>query len=54
MFEEYLWLSIKLHGPLFFFRPICLGMIALMIFLFAYIPIKSALGRLRSKKKEVN
>lgn len=52
MFEDYLWLSIKLHGPLFFLRPISLAMIALIVFLFAAEPVKSALSKSRKRKSQ--
>ena len=46
MIEDYLWLAIKLQGPLFFLRPLCLVLIAVNLAVLCYGPIKSVFGRL--------
>jgi putative tricarboxylic transport membrane protein len=45
LFEKFLFISLKAGGPLFFMRPISLTLIALIIILFAYGPIRNALRR---------
>jgi TctA family transporter len=44
IFEHKLWLSFKIHGVLFFLSsPICLVLIAILIFLFGLEPARNAL-----------
>ncbi|UCG65935.1 MAG: tripartite tricarboxylate transporter permease [Deltaproteobacteria bacterium] len=46
LFEHKLWLSLKIHGVLFFLSsPICLVFIAILIALFGYQPAKTALSK---------
>lgn len=50
-FETYLFLALKLDGPLFFLRPISLALILTTIAMLTYGPIKSQLQRRRGVKK---
>ncbi|MBN1368461.1 MAG: tripartite tricarboxylate transporter permease [Dehalococcoidales bacterium] len=47
MFENYFLLSFKLYGPLFFFRPIPMVMLALIILVLAYPQIRKTVSRVR-------
>ena len=39
LFEDYLFVSLQLSGPLFFLRPICLALIFLLVAFFLYGPV---------------
>jgi putative tricarboxylic transport membrane protein len=47
LFEYYLHQAIMIGGPLFFMRPISLGLIALTIFVLSLDPVRSALKKRR-------
>jgi len=47
LFEKYLLLAYKIGGPLFFMRPICIGVIIVIIAGFCYGPIKERVQRSR-------
>jgi TctA family transporter len=47
LFEKYFFIGLKLSGPLFFVRPISLGLIATIVLLFAYEPLKKLYRRLK-------
>lgn len=51
VFEKYLFIALKVGGPLFFMRPISLTLIAIIIFTVAYGPVKSAIKRRRGVSK---
>jgi len=46
VFEKYFWLALKLQGPLFFLRPISLGLIALTIGILGFGDIRAGVERL--------
>ena len=48
--EKYFFIAYKVSGPLFFMRPISLGIIFLLIALFTFGPIKNRLRRGRGVK----
>ncbi|MFH0914408.1 MAG: tripartite tricarboxylate transporter permease, partial [Chloroflexota bacterium] len=48
-FENYFFLALKTSGPLFFLTPVNVGIILVIIALFAYGPIKNAIERRRSQ-----
>lgn len=50
-FENYLFLALRVSGPLFFLTPICLGIIFLTIFMFSFGPIKRMFGRRKGVKQ---
>jgi len=50
-FERYLFMAYKLGGPLFFLKPISLAIIFIIVFAFAYGPIKELLQRRRGVKR---
>ncbi|MFC1815008.1 tripartite tricarboxylate transporter permease [Thermodesulfobacteriota bacterium] len=52
LFEYYLWLSLKVSGPLFFLTPISLTMIAVMIGLFSYAYLRKTFARLRKETEK--
>lgn len=45
LFEKYLFISLKLAGPLFFVRPISLGLIITMFAIIFYGPVRDAIRR---------
>lgn len=49
-FEQYFWIALQTRGPLFFLRPGCLIIIAVMIALYSVEPIKSFFRRRRRKE----
>lgn len=51
LFEKYVYVSLNAYGPLFFMRPISLVLIALIITLFVYSPIKGLFTRKKSDLK---
>ncbi len=44
-FEEYFWISLQARGPLFFLRPGCLVILALMIGLYSYEHIRAFVAK---------
>jgi len=47
MFERNLFLALNIDGPLFFFKPISMILIAIIITVFAYAPVKGLLSKRR-------
>lgn len=48
-FEEFFWIALQSRGPFFFLRPGCLGIIAVMIALYAMEPVRKILARRRQR-----
>jgi TctA family transporter len=44
-FEDYFWLSFQSSGPLFFVKPVSLGIIAVIIGLYTFGPVLSFIKR---------
>jgi TctA family transporter len=42
LFEYYFFMSLKLHGPLFFLKPTCIAEMVLLIAFLGYKPMKKA------------
>ncbi len=51
VFENYLFISLQIGGPLFFLRPISLFLIFILIAFFAYSPLKNAFRIKRGEPK---
>ena len=51
LFERYLFLALRTSGPLFFLRPLSIGLIIIIIALFTFEPAKRAFQRRRGFKE---
>lgn len=51
LFENYLFISLQIGGPLFFLRPISLFLIFILIAFFTYSPLKNAFKIKRGERK---
>jgi TctA family transporter len=49
-FEKYLWLALKLQGPLFFLRPISLVLIVLTIGILSFDKIRAGIAHLLKRR----
>ncbi|MFB3885853.1 MAG: tripartite tricarboxylate transporter permease [Thermodesulfobacteriota bacterium] len=49
-FEEYFWLALQARGAFFFLRPGCLIILAVMIFVYSFEPVKGFINRRKQKE----
>ncbi len=48
-FENYIWLSVKIYGPLFFFRPIPMVLLAIIFLMVGFPYLRKAFPRLQGR-----